>query len=197
MPDDTRHDTPALHGDDDTPTPATDTGTARWSGNALRWSAARAAKETGAARSTILEALKSGRLEGTKDDNGRWQITPEALGAAGFTPGKPTPPDPVPVLEDRDERDDLARLRVELTEARADARVASVERDAERRLRESAERERDLYRRMIEAPRETAPIAPQPPEQPQPMPTPHPVSAEQPRANVGRWRRAWNVARFG
>ena len=197
MPDDTRHDTPALHGGADTPTPATDTGKARWSGNALRWSAARAAKETGAARSTILEALKSGRLEGTKDDNGAWQITPEALGAAGFTPGKPTPPDPVPVLEDRDERDDLARLRVELAEARADARVASVERDAERRLRESAERERDLYRRMIEAPPQSAPVAPQTVATlaPDSTPAPDPVAPSQ--ANVGRFRRAWNVVRFG
>ena len=190
MTDDTGHDTSPLQA-------SSDRGTARWSGNALRWSAARAARETGAARSTILEALKSGRLEGSKDDDGHWQITPEALGAAGFTPGKPTPPDPVPVLEDRD--DDTARLRLELAEVRAESRVLTVRLEAERRILEAVERERDLYRRMLEQGEssQTPPESPQAAEQHAPLPSPTPDPARPPQANVGRLRRAWNVIRYG
>lgn len=196
MADDTRHDTSPLHAVPDTPTPAAGTSTARWSGNALKWSAARAARETGAARSTVLEAIKAGRLEATKDDAGAWQITPEALGAAGFHPGKPTPPDPVPVLEDRAKADELNRLRAELSDARADSRVLTAERDAERYKREAAERERDVYRRMIEAPPQSAPIAPQTVAAPEPDPTPAPDPVRPSTYNVGRIRRAWNVLRY-
>ena len=193
MPDDTGHDTSPLHAVPDTPTPAA----GRWSPNALKWSAARAARETGAARSTILEALKSGRLEGSKDDDGHWQITPEALGAAGFTPGKPTPPDPVPVLEDRD--DDTARLRLELAEVRAESRVLTVSLEAERRILEAVERERDLYRRMLEQGEssQTPPESPQAAEQAAPISSHAPTPPRPSRANVGRLRRAWNVARYG
>ena len=189
MTDDTGHDTSPLQA-------SSDRGTARWSGNALRWSAARAARETGAARSTILEALKSGRLEGTKDADGHWQITPEALGAAGFTPGKPTPPDPQP-LEDRD--DDAARLRLELAEVRAESRVLTVSLEAERRILEAVERERDLYRRMLEQGEssQTPPESPQAAEQAAPISSHAPTPPRPSRANVGRLRRAWNVARYG
>ncbi|MDV8003176.1 hypothetical protein [Rhodococcus sp. IEGM 1408] len=204
MIDDTGHDTSPLHAVPDTPTPAADTGTARWSANALKWSAAQAARETGAARSTILEAIKSGRLEATKDEAGAWQIAPEALGAAGFRQGKPTLPDPVPVLEDRADADEFARLRLELVSVRADARVLTVERDAERRLREAAERERDVYRRMIEAPREVAPSAPQTVEPATPMPIPHPAPTPPPtaapgagRPQAGWFRRKWDAVKSG
>lgn len=158
-----------------------------------RWSAVQAAREAGVARSTIHEALKSGRLQATKDGAGAWRITPDALRAAGFAPGRQTKVHQPP--GDRD-HDDTARLRIELAEARADARVAVVERDAERRLRESVERERDLYRRMIEAPPETAVGAQQTAEQPSPVQAPTPTLAEAPRVNVGRFRRAWNVLRY-
>lgn len=197
MTDDTADYTGSLHPVPGTPTPTADTGTAR-SGSALKWSAARAARETGAARSTVLEAIKAGRLEATKDDAGAWQITPEALGAAGFRPGKPTPPDPAPVLEDRDKADELERLRAELSDARADSRVLTAERDAERYKREAAERERDVYRRMIEAPPQTAPIAPQAAEQAAPSPT-YKTTLDAPSndaSRVGRFRRAWNVLRY-
>lgn len=189
MPDDTGRDTSPLHAVPDTPTPAV----GRWSPNALKWSAARAARETGAARSTILEALKSGRLEGSKDDDGHWQITPEALGAAGFTPGKPTPPDPQP-LEDRD--DDAARLRLELAEVRAESRVLTVRLEAERYKREAVEGERDTYRLMLEQgkPSQTPPESPQAGEQAEPISShaPDPV-----RPSTGKWRKAWNVVRYG
>lgn len=38
-----------------------------------------AAKATGRSKSTILRALQDGRLQGTKDENGRYQIDPTEL----------------------------------------------------------------------------------------------------------------------
>lgn len=185
MPDDIpQHSSPLQAGTDRVPPPPP------------RWSAVQAAREAGVSRSTIHDALKSGRIEATKDEHGAWQITPQALISAGYSPGRPTKVHERPTVEDRDDADDLSRLRVELAEARADARVAGVERDAERRLREAVERERDLYRRMLEAPRETAPSAPQTAAQPVPDPMPTPAPAGPPQANVGRFRRAWNVLRY-
>ena len=158
-----------------------------------RWSAVQAAREAGVSRSTIHEALKSGRLQATKDDAGAWRITPDALRAAGFAPGRQTKVHQPP--EDRD-HDDTARLRLELAEARADVRVAVVERDAERRLRESVERERDLYRRMIEAPTQSAPESPRNAAPPIPDQVSSLGPYRQSRANVSRLRRAWNVLRY-
>jgi hypothetical protein len=165
-----------------------------------RWSAVQAAREAGVSRSTIHDALKSGRLQATKDDHGQWRITPQALIDAGFRTGKPTksPHQAAPSAGAGDDAPvpaEVARLRVE---------VLQVQLDGERRLREVVERqlvdvvhERDVLRRQLEAAPTAAPSASQPPEQPQPDPMPHPVSAEPPRANVGKWGRAWNIIRHG
>lgn len=148
-------------------------------------------------RSTIHDALKSGRLEATKDEHGAWQITPQALIAAGYAPGRPTKVhEPRTAEVPRDDGDELSRLRLELAEARADARVAAVEREAERRLREAAERERDVYRRMIEAPRESAPVVAQPVAPPSPDPAPVDPAPQRPQ-NVGRLKAAFNLIRYG
>lgn len=163
----------------------------------MYWSAAESARQCGVSRATIDRALKSGKLAAEKDDEGAWRISPHALIEAGFDPGKPSPPDPVPDLEDRDDGDTLTRLRIELVETRAEARVLEVERDAERRLRvseqerrEAAERERD---RMLEAP----PTTPVPTTEPASPPTARPAPAGPSAPSVGRLRRAWNVARYG
>lgn len=155
-----------------------------------RWSAAKAAREAGVARSTIHEALRSGRLEATKDDHGAWQITPMALIAAGYSPGRPTKVHEPNPIQDRDDGADVPaevhRLMLELTEARADARVLEVRAS-------SAERERDMYRRMLEAPA-TSPTAT---AEPAPLPpVSHPTPTGAPPRRAGRFRRAWNVARY-
>lgn len=179
MADDTSQHTSPLHG-----------GTGRVPAPPPRWSAAKAAREAGVARSTIHEALRSGRLEATKDEHGSWQITPQALIAAGYAPGTPTKVHEPHPVEDRDDNAGVParvhELMLELVEARADARVLTVR-------AESAERERDMYARMLEAPptkpvTTTEPAAP--PEAPQ---APSSPSAR----SVGRLRRAWNVARYG
>lgn len=89
-----------------------------------------------------------------------------------------------------------------MIQLKADARVLTVERDTERLLRESVERERnrvarerDAYIRQLEAPRVPKPNRPQP--VPDPTPTPDPVIAtEEGRPKGGRLRRAWNVYRY-
>jgi len=166
-----------------------------------RWSAVQAAREAGVSRSTIHEALKSGRLQAAKDDHGQWRITPQALIDAGFRTGKPTKPphqaapsagagDDAPVSAE------VHRLTVELVRAQTDARVLEVERDTERRLRAMVEAERDVLRRQLEAAPTAAPSASQPVEIP-PGGIHSPVSAEPPQANVGKWRRVWNILLHG
>jgi len=158
-----------------------------------RWSAAKAAREAGVARSTVHEALRSGRLEATKDEHGAWQITPQALIAAGYSPGKPTKVNEPHPVEDRD--DDVGvparvhELMLELVEARADARVLKVR-------AESAERERDMYARMLESPSATAANTAQTTAQPASAPAPGPAPEQAQGPNVGRFRRAWNVLRY-
>lgn len=154
----------------------------------MYWTAAESARRCGVSRATIDRAIKAGKLAAEKDDEGSWRISPHALAEAGLNPGKPSPPEdaemrtePVAVSAE------VHRLTVELARVQADARVAVVERDAERRLRETAERERDLYRRMLEAPQPSGNQAVRPTTAPAP---------EQVSPNVGRFRRAWNVLRY-
>lgn len=159
----------------------------------MYWSAAESARRCGVSRATIDRAIKAGKLAAEKDDEGAWRISPHALTEAGLNPGKPSPPDRVDTSADTAPVSaEVHRLTLELARAQADARVFAVERDTERQLRETAERERDLYRRMLEAPQGSAPVAPHPPVQPSPAPTPAGPSAP----NVGRFRRAWNVLRY-
>lgn len=165
------------------------------------FTAGEAARACGVSRTTISRAAAAGRIPGAeRDEAGAWTLPLSGLLAAGYNPGKPSPPEDAPPRRGDDEAPvpaEVFRLRIELEQARAEARIQADRAASLERERDSVARERDVYMRMLEAPRETAPIAPQPPEQPQPMPTPRPVSAEQPRANVGKLRRIWNVARFG
>lgn len=163
----------------------------------MYWSAAESARRCGVSRATIDRAIKAGKLAAEKDDEGAWRISPHALTEAGLNPGKPSPPDRVDTSADTAPvSSEVHRLTVELARVQADARVFAVERDSERQLREAAERERDLYRRMLEAPPETAASAPHAVSQSVPDPTPTPAPEPALRSNVGRFRRAWNVLRY-
>lgn len=163
----------------------------------MYWSAAESARQCGVSRATIDRAIKAGKLAAEKDDEGAWRISPHALAEAGLNPGKPSPPEDADTLEDTAPvSSEVHRLTVELARVQADARVFAVERDSERQLREAAERERDLYRRMLEAPPETAASAPHAVSQSVPDPTPTPAPEPALRSNVGRFRRAWNVLRY-
>lgn len=183
MPANTPQDMPALQGSRTPP--------------GMYWSASESARQCGVSRATIDRAIKAGKLAAEKDTEGAWRISPHALAEAGLNPGKPSPPEEADTLADTAPVSaEVHRLTVELARVQSDARVFAVERDTERQLRETAERERDLYRRMLDAPRETAANAPQTPAQPAPGPTPAPTPEQAPRSNVGRFRRAWNVLRY-
>lgn len=167
----------------------------------MYWSAAEAARQCRVSRATIDRAIKAGKLAAEKDAEGLWRISPHALIEAGLKPGKPSPPDTMPV-EGRDELD----LRAEVIQLKADARVLTIERDTERLLRESVERERDsvarerdAYMRQLEAPPVPKLDRPQTAPQlaPDPTPTLDPVIATGGgRPKAGRLRRAWNVYRY-
>ena len=45
----------------------------------MPYTLAEAAKATGTNKTTILRAIRSGKITGTKDDHGSWQIEPAEL----------------------------------------------------------------------------------------------------------------------
>lgn len=167
------------------------------------FTAGEAAQGCGVARTTISRAAAAGRIEGAKrDEAGAWVLPLSGLLAAGFNPGKPSPPDPVAASVDRDKADELTRLRAQLDEARTDARLLHMRADAAEALAaERAERIVDLRQALRQLEQgessQTPPGSTQAAEQAAPIPshTPDPVRPSQ--ANVGRFRRAWNVWRYG
>lgn len=84
----------------------------------------KAAKEAGISKSTLSEALNSGRLTAKKDDRGRWQIDPAALFQAFPKTTNNEHPVPPPNIESNTD------LRIEIAELRASL-------NAEKRLSES------------------------------------------------------------
>lgn len=73
------------------------------------------------------------------DATGQWHITPEALRAAGLTPGRPTRPDPTPPARTTRQRDTAA----------ADARVTELEREIDE-WRRRTEKDIAEWRRRAE-----------------------------------------------
>lgn len=172
-----------------------------------RWSAAEAARRCGVGRATIQRALAAGRIPGAEQTDAGWSIPLEGLLAAGFKPDRYQPHDPqqhtpaAPAREhDRaadhpvsEQARRLADLEAELAEARSQAALERVRREAAEALAaERAERVTDLQQalRMIEA----APADRPQPEQPAPVPEPvqQPAPAAPtpaPRRGLFRWLR--------
>ena len=154
-------------------------------------------------RTTISRAAAAGRIAGAeRDEAGAWVLPLSGLLAAGFNPGKPSPPDPVAASVDRDKADELTRLRAQLDEARTQAHVLTVKLDAAVTLAtERAERIVDLRQALRQLEQgessQAPPESPQAAEQSAPVPSHTPDPARPSQANVGRLRRAWNVWRYG
>lgn len=126
-----------------------------------------AARACGVARTTISRAAAAGRIAGAeRDEAGAWVLPLSGLLAAGFNPGKPSPPED----EKPHERDDvLDRDRMhELEKA-----VLRAEVREQRTRADGLERERDLYRLMLEQGEssQTPPESTQTHAQPEPIPT--------------------------
>lgn len=157
------------------------------------FTAGEAARACGVSRTTISRAAAAGRIPGAeRDEAGAWTLPLSGLLAAGYNPGKPSPPEaPVSRPGDGDASvpAEVYELTLELERARAEARVQAARAEALERLVV-------VYERQLEAPRETVPVAAQTPPQSASDPIRTRVSAEPLSGNVGRWRRAWNVVRY-
>lgn len=150
-----------------------------------------AARACGVARTTISRAAAAGRIAGAeRDEAGAWVLPLSGLLAAGFNPGKPSPPeDEKPHERDDDELDRDRMHELEKAVLRAEVREQRTRADG-------MERERDLYRLMLEqgGSSHTPPGSTQPHEQDEPIPSHTPDHV---RPSTGKWKRAWNVWRYG
>ena len=77
-----------------------------------------AAQATGAAKSTIFRAIKSGRISATRDEQGQWQIEPAELFRV-FTPVSDAPPEPSRPIPDAMTDVLVAELRATIADLRA------------------------------------------------------------------------------
>jgi hypothetical protein len=109
---------------------------------------AEAAQATGLNRSTILRAIKGGRISGARDESGAWAVEPAELHRV-FPPAS-APPEPV--RQDAQTDALVLELRAQLADMRA---------------------QRDAWQGIAER---LALSAPKPPEQPS-EPTPKPTEA--------------------
>lgn len=121
-----------------------------------------AAKATGKQKSTILEAIRSGRLSASRDDKKQWQIDPAEL-------HRVYPPNAANVLYER-ERTQPNADKTELLEAK----IQFLEREVVRLERTEADlrEDRDHWRKQAT----TLLLTQQPP--PEPEASPSPVVAE-------------------
>lgn len=162
------------------------------------FTASSAAKECKVGRSTVHRYLEQGRLSGAEqDEDGVWQIPLSALLSVGWTPGRSAPTVDGDRERDRDKARDSDRhvslevhhLTVELEQARAEARVQSAKVDA-------LERVLAHYERQLEQGESSH----TPPEPTQANEQAAPKQAHAPSdtgPSTGKWRRAWNVVRYG
>lgn len=143
------------------------------------WSAAEAARRCGVGRATIQRALESGKFPNALKDETGWSIPLGDLLAAGFTPDRPTPPDPGhPPARGQDRAGDgqVPALSEQVRELSAELERERARTEHERALRAAAEhlatvhaqRADDLKTalRMLDAARPD----PQTPEAPAPAP---------------------------
>jgi len=93
-------------------------------------SLAESAQATGLNRSTILRAIKSGKVSGTRDQNGAWVVEPAELFRV-FAPAEAAPKAmPDPAQDDPELRVRVAVAEVRLTELRQALADMRVQRDS-------------------------------------------------------------------
>ena len=120
----------------------------------------KAAKEAGVAKSTLLEALNSGRMSAEKNEKGHWQIDPSELFRV-FPKSSSTEqekPKPTP-LENPQKTSQNSALEVEVKMLREQIDRMDTERERERAqftdqieaLREQAERQSADHRQALAA----------------------------------------------
>jgi hypothetical protein len=120
----------------------------------------RAAKEGRIAKSTLLEALNSGRMSARKNDKGYWEIDPSELFRVfpKTTSNGPEEPQPTP-RENHERTEKNSLLEIEIKMLREQIERADAERERERAqligqietLRELAERQSADHRQVLAA----------------------------------------------
>ena len=120
----------------------------------------KAAKEAGVAKSTLLEALNSGRMSASKNDKGHWQIDPAELfrvfQKTGSTEQKEPKQTPSEALQKTTEN---GALEIEVKMLREQIERMDTERERERAqltdqidaLKEQAERQSADHRQALSA----------------------------------------------
>lgn len=120
----------------------------------------KAAKEASVAKSTLLEALNSGRMSAGKNDKGHWQIDPSELfrvfPRTGLTEQKEPKPTPYESLQKTTEN---GALEIEVKMLREQIERMDIERERERAqftdqieaLKNQAERQSADHRQALAA----------------------------------------------
>lgn len=156
-----------------------------------------AAREAGKSKSTLLEAIRGGRLSATKDGQGRYQIDPAELfmvwTPTGRLPGGETATDPPSTTQPTTLETALLRQKVEFLE-RILRGVEDERDDLRRRLdAESAARESaaaEIRRLTLMITHQSEPKAGTPPTQPEIERQPEPAAA--PPVQSTRPRSFWD-----
>ena len=133
----------------------------------MPYSLSQAAEAVGMNRSSILRAIKAGKVSATRDEYDQWQIEPAEL-------HRVYPAAPAPATTHTDEL--IAELRARLEDMRAALAKAELHAETWR-----AAFERELAQRALPTPSTDAQQAVQQPEQP--------------AAELSRFRRAWRWMR--
>jgi hypothetical protein len=146
-----------------------------------------ASQATGCAKSTILRAIKAGRISATRDDLGQWQIEPAELFRvfpALAIPGATAQQAPI----ERDATADVlvAELRQVIADLRRGQEDLRQERDHWRTAHEREQAAHAATQRLFLPPPETVP------KRDAPAPGEGGASDETPR---NRWRRTWRWVR--
>jgi hypothetical protein len=152
-----------------------------------------AAQETGTSKTTILRAVKAGRLSATRDDKGGYQIDPAELHRV-YPPDRLVPRNAVQNAAGS-EVEILVRCAAlgaenQALRDRLEAEVGALREhlDAERRRADEIRQERDVWRGQFERLQLAAPIVTPPPPSPNQN---HvvPIVPPAPRMSWWRWLR--------
>ena len=150
---------------------------------------ASAAAATGVAKSSVLRAIKAGRISATRDDNGRWHVEPVELFKI-FPPLPPTQPAthqhgvPEPVTQ---------LLEAQLAELKT--ALADMRQDRDRWIAEAADWKRQAQNLLPPPPRDALPTQPAQPDEnpskPRAFSRPFPFATRSAAAQPSRLRRAF------
>jgi hypothetical protein len=152
-----------------------------------------AAAATGVAKSSVLRAIKAGRISAQRDDNGRWHVEPVEL----FKIFPPLPPTQ-PATHQHGVPERVTQL-LEAQLAELKTALADMRQDRDRWIAEAADWKRQAQNPLPPPPRDALPTQPAQPDE-NPVETtgfqpPVPFATRSAAAQPSRFRRAWRWMR--